>query len=487
MSPFLLTLQLILLPAGQEDGTSNSWSRPITLPRVEQPTLVAVELDQHAFRFSRAEQSDIRIKTSAGESESLLIRRPTQKRPRLVPVEFQGDTVSAGPTPGGGFSIVVRLRPGQPKPESIRVVTPLRDFEKRILVEGLDQDGKASTLAEALIADYSSLTDFRLDSVPLDPGQHRLFRLTVDNPTVRQESALRELVRKTGKPDLERLQVTSRPFRLDRIEFSGTAEARDSEQTTWDLVHPRELTVSRDNAAKESVFRFETDQRPLVGVELTGTDGNFRRSVRLEYLDRYRSSPVWKPVATGVISRFSFQGSVQESVRITFPEASHGTMRLVVSNLDSPPIQATGLRLLAARVEVVFMAAPGQTYHLEYGDQRARGPAFDTSGIDAALALGVAPLPATLGQPSLLQPPASPGGTVESTPDLFPDRDPVPERDGNPLFRPWVFGLILLVLGAVLSVSLFQAANKMKILGDDGGNGDTGEDNGADSQGKGQV
>jgi len=321
----------------------------------------------------------------------------------------------------------------------------------------------------------------------LDPGQHRLFKLTVDNPTVRQESALRELVRKTGKPDLERLQVTTRPFRLDRIEFSGTAEARDSEQTTWDLVHPRELSISRDTAAKETVFRFEADQRPLVGIELTGTDGNFRRSVRLEYLDKYRSSPVWKPVTTGVVSRFSFQGNLQESVRLTFPEARHGTMRLVVSNLDSPPIQATGLRLLAARVEVLFMANPGQTYNLEYGDQKARGPAFDNSGIDAALALGVTPVPANLGQPSLLQPTASPGGSVESTPDLFPDRDPVPERDGNPLFRPWVFGLILLVLGAVLTVSLAQAVNKMKLLGDDGGDGDADEDNGPDSHRKGQV
>lgn len=461
MNPFLLTLQLLLLPAGQEDGASNTWARPVNLPRLEQPTLVAVELDQHAFRFGRADQSDIRVKTATGEPESLLVRRPTQNRPRLVPVEFQGDTVSAGPGPGGSFSLVVRLRPDQPKPESLRVLTPLRDFEKRVLVEGLDQNGKATTLAEALIADYSSIADFRLDSVALDPGQHRQFRVTIDSPTVRQESALRELVRKAGKPELERLQVTTRTFRVDRIEFSGTAEARDGEQTTWDMAHPRELTIARDNATRETIYRFEADQRPLVGLELTGTDGNYRRSVRLEYLEKYRSNPVWKPVATGVVSRFSFQGNIQESSRITFPEARHGTMRLVVSNLDSPPIQATGLRLLVARVEVLFMANPGQAYHLEYGDPKARGPAFDTSGIDAALALGVTPVPVTLRQPSLLQPAASPGAPGETPSQFIPEPEKVPEGEGAPFFRPWVFGLILLVLGAVLTVSLVQAAAKM--------------------------
>jgi len=463
MNLLLLAMRLATLSPGQDHGADNSWARAIRVPQVTQPTLVAVELDTHAFRHGKGDQSDIRVKTASGDPESLLVRRPTQTRARLVATDFQGETVSAGPVPGGGFSLVLRLRPGQPRPYSLRILTPLRDFEKRVLVEGIGNDNKPGVLAEGVIADYSSLADFRVDAIRFDAGQYRQFKVTIDNPTDRQESALRELVRRSGKPNLERLQVTTRPFRVDRIEFTGTAESLDNDQPTWDLVPARGLTIRQDPVARETVYQFETDYRPLVGVELAGAEGSFRRSVRLEIPDKVRGAKGWKTVASGMLSRLSFQGDTQESTRLTFPETRHGTMRLVVSNMDSPPIQATSLRLLVPRVEILFMASPGQAYRMEYGDQRARGPAFDTSGIDATLALGAPPSPATLGPPSPLETPATP----ESREEVFPD----PSSDhahgsgenapGTSYFQPWVFGIILLVLGAVLLASLAQAAARM--------------------------
>jgi xanthine/uracil permease len=39
--------------------------------------------------------------------------------------------------------------------------------------------------------------------------------------------------------------------------------------------------------------------------------------------------------------------------------------------------------------------------------------------------------------------------------------DPEIDAPTNPFFRPWVFGMVLLVLGAILLVSLAQAAAKM--------------------------
>lgn len=461
MNTLLLALQLAVIPPAQDGGADNRWARPLRFAPVAQPALVAVELDAHAFRFAKPDQSDIRVKTVAGAPESLLIRRPTQNRSRLVPADFQADTVSAGPVAGGAFSLVIRLRPGQPRPNSLRIVTPLRDFEKRVVVEGLGAEGKAVTLAEGIIADYSSLADFRADSIPLDPGQHRQFRVTIENPTDRQESAFRELVRRAGKPQWERLQVTTRPFRVDRVEFSGFTEVSEGEPAIWDRVAPGGLTITQDPMARETLYQFDTGMRPLLGVELTGTEGNFRRSVRLEIPEKVRGALVWKTVTSGVFSRFSFQGDTRESTQLTFPEARHGTMRLVVSNLDSPPIQATGLRLLAARVEVLFMATPGQSYRLEYGDTRARPPAFDTSAIDSALALGMAPAPATLGQALSLEAQEPPAEKEDPGVEFHHAHDPEIDAPTNPFFRPWVFGMVLLVLGAILLVSLAQAAAKM--------------------------
>lgn len=463
MNPLLVAIHLAACAPAQEDGTLNRWARPISVPAVDRPTLVAVELDGHAHRFARPDQSDIRVKTASGAPESILVHRPVQIRSRLVPAEFQADTVSAGPAAGGAFTMVIRLRPGQPRPNSLRLVTPLRDFEKRVLVEGLAADGRAATLAEAVIADYSSLVDFRSDSIQFDPGQYRQFRVTIDTPTDRQESAIRELVRRAGKPLSERLQATTRPFRVDRVEFSGLTEVGDSEPAQWDRVAPPEWTVVHDAARRETLFQFDTGLRPLVGLELTGAEGNFRRSVRLEVPEKFRGATRWKTVASGVFSRLALGGDAQESTRLTFPESRHGTMRLVISNLDSPPIQATGLRMLAARVEILFMANPGQEYRLEYGDPRARAPAFDTSGIDAALAFGTTPARATLGQPVPGAQPDVPAQVEETANAQSPELAPVPPAGEslNRFFNPWVFGVVLLVLGALLLVSLAQAASRL--------------------------
>jgi len=463
MNPLLLALHLAACVPAQNDGPINPWARPIRLPAMDRPTLVAVELDGHAFRFAKPDQSDIRVKTAFGAPESMLVRRPVQSRTRLVPQEFQADTVSAGPAAAGAFSLVIRLRPGQPRPNSLRLVTPLRDFEKRVLVEGLGSDGKAATLAEGVIADYSSLADFRADSIPFDPGLYRQFRVTIDTPTDRQESAIRELVRRAGKPLSERLQATTRPFRVDRVEFSGLNEVSDSEPAQWDRVPPPEWTVVQDAARRETLFQFDTGLRPLVGLELTGAEGNFRRSVRLEVPEKVRGATLWKTVASGVFSRLALQGDTQESTRLTFPESRHGTMRLVVSNLDSPPIQATGLRMLAARVEILFMANPGQDYRLEYGDPRARAPAFDTSGIDAALAFGTTPTRVTLGQPVPGAQPDMPAPIEDTTDYPTPETGPMshPGASLNQFFNPWVFGVVLLVLGALLLVSLAQAVARL--------------------------
>ncbi len=109
------------------------------------------------------------------------------------------------------------------------------------------------------------------------------------------------------------------------------------------------------------------------------------------------------------------------------------------------------------------MANPGQEYRLEYGDPRARAPAFDTSGIDAALAFGTTPARATLGQPVPGAQPDVPAQVEETANAQSPELAPVPPawESLNRFFNPWVFGVVLLVLGALLLVSLAQAVSRL--------------------------
>ena len=135
-------------------------------------------------------------------------------------------------------------------------------------------------------------------------------------------------------------------------------------------------------------------------------------------------------------------------MRLSVDETRLDDWRLVIDNLDSPPIGIEGLRLLVVPIQVVFVATPGQTYHLEFGDPAAQAPAFDLSGIEALLALKAPVLAAQWGE------------ITESSSVAEPELSG--KNWGAILLRQtWLLGMVLLVLGALLCVGLFRAAKQV--------------------------
>ena len=177
---------LLLATLSLAESPRNHLHRDIQVPARNQPTLTTVTLDPAIFLKAAGGLADLRVVDGDGVVESHLTRRLTKPQSQERWSESQGETITAGPLEGGGFRMVVRLRPGQGKPTRIRIVSPLHDFENRLLVEGMAADGSAQHLAEGVLADYHSMIDFKIDSIQFAPGNFREFRITVEKPTLLQ-------------------------------------------------------------------------------------------------------------------------------------------------------------------------------------------------------------------------------------------------------------------------------------------------------------
>ena len=98
----------------------------------------------------------------------------------------------------GGIEIHVRLDRDAPAAEELTVVTPLKDFERRVRVFGSD-NGKDWTplVTDGLVFDYSRYMNVSNHDIRLPKNRWRQFRVIVDNITDVRQSPFMELTRKT--------------------------------------------------------------------------------------------------------------------------------------------------------------------------------------------------------------------------------------------------------------------------------------------------
>ncbi len=445
------TLVLFIVPFVWARDTLGVRSRSIHFADSDKTSLVAITLDQDIFLKAATQFRDLRIKDSRGGVQSHFEWRQVHSQSVTRRNEIASETVSAMPIEGGGFQIVFRidskrfpLPSKMPTPNGLRIRTPLYDFENRITVKGLDHSGKEELLAEGNLCDYKSVVDYRVDWINFNPKDFTQFKIVVQKPTLEQESTLLELSRKAGTAPLEKLNILRRPFRVDRVDFLIPEEVQMAGVAILDEMPPLSLKILEDSKTKQTVLEFVTGNNPIAGVKLLPHSANFRRDVHLESQYQTGIEHRWASKATGVLSRLDFQGHQNQSLKLDVAETRADPWRLVIDNKDSPPLEIEGLKLLVPRIQLVFLAQPGEKYHLEYGDNDAKSPVFDTDSIRKLLLQKVKPQNAQLGE------------IQEET-----------GNTGSPLEFLWplkskaLFGAIILGLGIILGITLMKAAKRV--------------------------
>lgn len=426
--------------------------------------LVAVRLDAAVAAESTDGFPDVRVVDGDGREVSRILRRASTVKMRTVRRSFPVERRRLKPLPGGGLEIEFTVDPEKyPLPiDGFRFETPLRDFEQRVRVERLDDAGHWSPVGdETLLYDYSRYMDSRQLDVALPGGPHGAggsWRITVDEPTIEQQSTLAEVVRtleggtETGRQ--ERTTLVRQPFRIDSIlawHADDVAEIRvaDGIETPLDG-----FRVEEEVKEKRTRIRVSSGREPVTALRLAVAERNFGRQARVERpasATRFAGDGDRPPPVLGRARLHSIElrGIRSEELGIPIPESRLRDYEIVIENADSPPLTITGVTAVGPAYEVVFLARPGGVYKLAYGvdpsdDAPLPAPQYDTVAIDAALAAGKVPLEGTLGDVEAVA--VVPGG-----------RPWIARALGN----PWLIGGVILLLAVLLGVSLVSAAKRI--------------------------
>jgi hypothetical protein len=384
---------------------------------------------------------------------------------RSVRKSFSVKNPRLKPLPGGGLEIefAVDAKEHPHHVDGVRINTPLQDFEQRVQVHRLDEGGVWRPVGDdTLLFDYSQLMDSRQVDVPF-PRVERLpaggtWRITVDQPTIEQQSTLSEVVRTLeGNAETSRKEktiVARQPFRIDSIEAWRTDDAAEI-KVADDIETPiAEFRVEQEPKEKRTRVRVTSGREPITGLLLSVADRNFGRAARVERpqpatRNREGSGRPPEVLGSGRVHRIDLRGISSEELAIRIPESRYPDYEIVIDNADSPPLDITGVTAVGPAYEVVFLARSGEGYRLAYGAGNADDgpfatPRYDTVAIDTALAAGKVPLEGTLGM-------------AEKVAFESPQRPWLARLFGD----PWLIGGTILLLAVLLGFSLFSAAKRL--------------------------
>jgi len=441
------------------------YRRPIAVDASGGEELVAVGLDAEVAAATETGFPDLRVIDGAGQEVSRIVRRASVVKMRSVRRSFPVHQTRLKPLPGGGLEIELTIDP-EKHPVSIdgfRIETPLRNFEQAVQVQRLDEAGGWKSVGdEALLFDYSQYMDTRQLDVPL-PKEPRLpaggtWRITVDEPTIEQQSTLSEVVRTLeGTAETSRKEktiVARQPFRIDSIQAWHTDEAAEVKAADGIEMPVAAFRVEEEPEEKRTRVRVTSGREPITALRLSVADRNFGRPVRVEApqtATRNREAGSRPPPILGAarVHRIDLRGISSEALAITIPESRYPDYEIVIDNADSPPLDITGVTAVGPAYEVVFLARPGMAYRLAYGvgsaeDRSFATPQYDTVAIDAALGAGKVPLEGAL-------------GAAEEVAVVPVERPWLARLFGD----PWLIGGTILVLAVLLGFSLFTAAKRL--------------------------
>ena len=441
------------------------YRRPIAVEASGPEDLVAVRLDSEVAAATESGFPDVRIIDGDGAEVSRILRRAAVVKMRGVRRSFPVEQPRLKPLAAGGLEIEFTIDPEKHlgSIDGFRIETPLRNFEQRVQVHRLDEAGAWKPVGnDTLLFDYSQYMDTRQLDVPL-PKAQRLpaggtWRITVEEPTIEQQSTLSEVVRTLeGNAETSRKEksiVARQPFRIDSIQAWHVGDAAEIKGADGIEMPLKVLRVEEEPQEKRTRVRVTTGREPITSLRLSVADRNFGRPARVERPQpetRNREAGSRPPQILGAarVHRIDLRGISTEELAITIPESRDADYEIVIDNADSPALDITGVTAVGPAYEVVFLARPGKAYRLAYGaaisdDRPFVAPQYDTVAIDVALAAGKVPLGGTL-------------GAVEEIAVVPVERPWLARLFGDPLLIGGTIGVLALLLG----LSLYRAAKRI--------------------------
>ena len=352
----LIALLLLAVPASA-DFSSRDWGyfKPMALPRIQaQDTLVEVMPDLELFAGAAPGLRDVRILESEILQEvayKLVLHEARKER-----ISISATIRDLGVLPGQYTSFTARIATAGGLHSEIEIITPSRNFRRKVLVHGSD--------------DLSTWIVLQKDQQIFDFTDTARKFSTRNTSISYPQSAFPYLRVRVMDRDDEPLKITGATLSLtldapaDVVEFPVVAPSRDD---------------STNQKSTSLIIHLARPGLPSSRLTIVTDEVNFVRNVALE------SSPdlaVWSPLtASGPIYSYRTPKFTGDNLTVTYPETTDQYLQLTIDDEDNPSLRISAVEVSGILRTLVFVAAPGKEYQLFYGNRLARQPSYDLERI----------------------------------------------------------------------------------------------------------
>ena len=325
--------------------------------------------------------AELRVVDGSGKAVPFAIRR-SMIRTVSEKLEWVRLSIVSAVDTNGTLAVEAEWPAGAPHPgrfASLRVGTPLLDFDERITVSADDV-----TLAEGEIYDRRRFADVRKDEVKLDASFRRRIKVVFSKPTeeVASQNIERTVVEGAESGTATRRVFSERAFRVDSLSVSVPKEV-----VSYEPSRPYEGSFAAmpefDAKAKKTYIDFDAAYMPICALSLDVKDRNFSRNVRL----LTRANGGWRQIASGRIGSIDLPGEKKSNLAIPLHgEVREEVLRIEVDDMDNPQLEYGDMpvKFSVAAYDAVFIAKPGGKYALTVV-KGAEKPRYDSQVLDYLL------------------------------------------------------------------------------------------------------
>lgn len=404
-SPFLFSLALLLfLPAITQATTPANFPHQRTLlpPAAPSPDqgasgargslLATVEIDAPILANTHDTYRDLRLFDQADTAIPSVVRPRRRESTVIREYNIAFAQSSFRLLPDNRIELVVHITNALDTPVAIVIDTPLDNFEKQVAVSG-SPDGNAwePLVARQAIFDYARFMSVRHLRIDLPDSPHAYFRIEIDNIAETQESPFSQIERdRRGgavHSEVDRRSFTREDFRIDRVRLIGRRADVVKQELLLRDYPITDVHITHDTKMHVTTVICAIHRAPITQITLASATPNFSRHITVEG----RSPPgSWTRIMDGTLQRIRTTTVQQEQLTLSLPRATRvQELRLVIHNLDSPPLVLDQFSARGETHELVFFTDAAHRLRLLYGEDTVDAPRYDVASalLDADTAL----------------------------------------------------------------------------------------------------
>lgn len=311
--------------------------------------LAAIAPDIEVFGQAAPGLVDLRV-IENGETEvpfQIVVERGTHQQ-GLLPARIR----DLGVVPGEHTSFVVETSQPGALHNEVEVLTPSRNFQRTVQVEGSNDAENWAVLRQ----------------------EGRMFDFTLSDPSFTTRNT------RIGYPEstVRYLRVRILDQQEQPLNITGASVFSVQDRPGRESLYPAGIIGrSEDEQLKASVLNLdlEVNGLPTSRVEVSTGQVNFYRRVTLEASE---DSQTWETISTsGELFSYDTPKFVGRQLTVTYPETTRRYLRLTVYNEDNPPLEIGGLEVYGVSRRLLFPARPETLYQLYYGKLDTRAPSYD--------------------------------------------------------------------------------------------------------------